>query len=319
MQFLRGSAFWNEGSFNAENDSFVEGTAILCSSRISATITHHGTIMQGRAQYIVFQWAPDITIGVINVYASNDTGERARFWNRIKNFPLPEANWILAGDINMIEQLEDKQGGLPTTRRGRREIEAWNALMLHLGLHDVYLADEFRRVTRKRFTWENKRSALEMICSRIDRFYVNEAIRDIGGTTGIWRSTPHISDHTAIFMKLRRIGTPQVSNRAFNRQLLNDEEGKAILLQAWRDSIQANHQHTWNYRIAQALQAVKKSSDEETKRRKQKWTTEFEEQFIEVYDAEIMLQENWNNQEAREKLNEAQAQLQKVRQERMER
>lgn len=39
-------------------------------------------------------------------------------WRKLQNYNLPEANWILMGEFNMIESLDDKQGGSKTTRRG---------------------------------------------------------------------------------------------------------------------------------------------------------------------------------------------------------
>lgn len=121
---------------------------ILISARLAGLICEHGVIMKGRAQYITIQWTPRIKVGIINIYAFNYTGPRTRLWNEIRHFQLPEANWIL-GDFNMIEQLEDKQGGLATSGLGPREVIAWGDLMVHLGLRDCFRADEFRKVTNK--------------------------------------------------------------------------------------------------------------------------------------------------------------------------
>jgi hypothetical protein len=57
----------------------------------------------------------------------------------------------------MLEQLEDKLEGEPTTSRSSNELAAWLALLLHLRLHDSYLLDKFRKMTTKRFTWDNRR------------------------------------------------------------------------------------------------------------------------------------------------------------------
>jgi hypothetical protein len=73
MDFLRGSAFWNEAQYSAEKDSLKGGTGILTSARLAAHISEHGVIVPGRAQFITFQLTQSITIGIINVYAFNYT------------------------------------------------------------------------------------------------------------------------------------------------------------------------------------------------------------------------------------------------------
>lgn len=83
------------------------------------------------------------------IYAYNFRGSRARLWNKICTFPLPQANWILGGDFNMIEQLSNKMSGQATTGRGQRELTAWSALVIQLGLQACFLADEFRKVSPK--------------------------------------------------------------------------------------------------------------------------------------------------------------------------
>ena len=158
-------------------------------------VTGHGIIVPGQAQYITLRLAPDLIIGIINVYAHNYSNSRVRLWNQIREFNLPEAEWLIAGDFNMIELLEDKRGGAITTGQSHTETLAWNALRLQLQLHDTFYLDEFRHLTPLRFTWGNRRKGQEAIVSRLDRFYVTDRLKNIGGHSGIWRSAPHISDH----------------------------------------------------------------------------------------------------------------------------
>jgi hypothetical protein len=89
---LKGSFFWNEAQYSARSDSFKGGTGILTSPTLSAHTLEHGIIVPGRAQFITFQLTNELTIGVINIYAHNYTGSRTRLWNRIRHYPLPEAN-----------------------------------------------------------------------------------------------------------------------------------------------------------------------------------------------------------------------------------
>jgi hypothetical protein len=218
----------------------------------------------------------------------------------------------------MLEQNEDKLGGEPTTGRGPNEIAAWLALLLHLRLHDSYLLDEFRKMTTKRFTWDNRRDSPHMICSRLDRIYVDATIRELGGQVGIWNSIAHISDHAPVFLRLRKTSAKLHRSMPFNRQLIHSAEGKGLLLAAWRAAITRDPESPISDRIALAVNMVKEASDAETKRKKINWEKEFEEQFKEVYAAELELQDHFNNQDIRNTLNEAQTALQQLRQARME-
>jgi hypothetical protein len=92
MNFLKGSFFWNKAQYSARSDSFKGGTGILASPTLVAHVVEHGNIVQERAQFITFQLTNEVTIEVINVYAYNYTGSRTRLWNRIRHYPLPEAN-----------------------------------------------------------------------------------------------------------------------------------------------------------------------------------------------------------------------------------
>lgn len=66
----------------------------------------------------------------------------------------------------MVELLEDKLGGADTT--GHTETVAWNALLLHLRLQDVFYLDEFRKLTPRRSTWDNRQKGAESILSSRD-------------------------------------------------------------------------------------------------------------------------------------------------------
>ena len=99
---------------------------------------------------------------------------------------------------------------------------------------------------------------------------------------------------------------------AFNRQLLKEDKGNQILLNSWKESIRSNTNYKWNYKTTQALKAVKLRSDEETKKRKQQWTADFEDQFDDIFAAKHTLQASWNDQTTRNQLNGAQSHLQRV-------
>lgn len=105
LDFLKGATLGNKASCSATEDLYKEGIGFLLSPEIAASITAHGIISPGRVQYITSQWSKDITSGIINVYAHNHTGPRARLWYTIWNCPLPPAQWIVAGDFNMVQKV----------------------------------------------------------------------------------------------------------------------------------------------------------------------------------------------------------------------
>jgi hypothetical protein len=113
---------------------------------VATHIVCHGVIVPGRAQYLVIQLALDLQLGIINIYPQNFSRLRARLWQTIKNHPLPNANWVLARDFNIIESLDDKLGRSDTTNHCHNEVQRWNEQLVHLQLQDTYHLDEFRNL-----------------------------------------------------------------------------------------------------------------------------------------------------------------------------
>jgi exonuclease III len=183
IEFRGGTNLWNEGSFSAQSGRIKGGTSIILSERMAASVTHHGILYPGRAQYVVIQLSPHFRIGIINVYAFSHTGPRAMLWRHLANATLPDAQWLLAGDFNNIEHPRDKQGGSAQTTISTRELEPWTQLLTRLGVQDAFNSGAFFRKFNKAFTWTNAHNDESMIQSRIDRIYVPMCIERIGGTT----------------------------------------------------------------------------------------------------------------------------------------
>ena len=69
-----------------------------------------GIIIPGRAQWIIMQRGA-FRCGFLNVYVPNHVSARVEFWTRIADaIPLTDA-WCMGGDFNMLESLDDRQGG----------------------------------------------------------------------------------------------------------------------------------------------------------------------------------------------------------------
>jgi exonuclease III len=183
IELKGGSYLWNEGSFSAQSGKYTGGTGNVFSAKMAAVVTHHGVLFPGRAQYVVLDIHPNLQVGIINVYGYSLTRPRATMWAHIAQAPLPEARWILAGDFNNIESLQDKQGGSDKTSISNRELEAWNKMLIRLGVRDAFHIGNYTWKNTKAFTWTNGREDHIMIQTRIDRVYISNDIEHKGGTT----------------------------------------------------------------------------------------------------------------------------------------
>lgn len=78
LLFRGGTSFWNNGLYSARGRKFHAGTGIAVSRTFTPCITSKGVPVEGRAQFITMELNRQ-TLGILNIYAPNDTGQRARF------------------------------------------------------------------------------------------------------------------------------------------------------------------------------------------------------------------------------------------------
>lgn len=314
VEFKGGSSLWNEASFSAITGKFTGGTGIILSERIAMAVTRHGILFPGRAQYVVINLSPRLQLGIINIYGFIDTGPRAMLWNHLAQTPLPEAVWVLAGDFNNIESLQDKQGGSSKTSMGNRKLEAWNRLLVRLEVRDAHHVGTFRRKSTKEFTWSNAHNDETMVQSRIDRIYIPAHLIITGGSTEILLEIPDISDHSGVLMHYNNAGPRKPRQPFFNKGLFKHPESKVALIMTWREAIDDPSLETWNQKVVAANKAIQAKSEELTRQQKQRWKDTYLAQFEDIIDAEDELQRNWGSKDARDRLSEAQAKLHEVRQ-----
>jgi exonuclease III len=318
IEFRGGSSLWNEAAFSAQSARYKGGTGMVLSERMATSITQHGVLYPGRAQYATFQLSTNLHIGILNVYGYSDTGPRAALWNHLAQVQLPEAKWILAGDFNNIEQSRDKQGGSSKTSISRREMEAWNRLLIRLGVRDAFRLKSFRKLSEKVFTWSNGRNDETMIQTRIDRIYVPTQLEEVGGTIEALPTLPDISDHASVVLHFEDEPRRKPTVPFFNKGLLANPGNKACLLTAWKNAIGENSQATWNQKMVAANTAIRQKSVELTKAQKKQWKETYKAQFDDIKEAEAELQRNWGSREARNQLSDAQAAIHEVRQQKFQ-
>ena len=176
------------------------GVCISVRDSLHASIVDRDEIVPGRARWMIIQWR-GLRHGILSIYASNHESARVAFWTQLID-ALPSVDaWCIAGDFNMIESPEDRQGGSHVTVHGT-ELAAWERLCMALGLHDVWhLADFARERDSLRFSRSNRRIG-GMNLSRIDRIYVSDALSDYGGTTSIITGSC-MSDHAPVVVVFR--------------------------------------------------------------------------------------------------------------------
>ncbi|KAG0595816.1 hypothetical protein M758_UG200300 [Ceratodon purpureus] len=316
LEYRGGANYWNNALYTALGDRFSGGTGIVVGSQMAPHIIQNGVIIEGRAQYIILELGSH-RIGILNLYAPNLPGQRQRFWAQLENFDYPVAEWIVGGDYNMTENAEDRSPDYKGKAMTGREEAAWNRFMIKLGVNDAHRLDEFRVVGGKTYSWRREKPM--PIWARLDRFYVNATIQELGGRTGIWTTVSHVSDHAAIFIQIILDKTKSKGPKPFNTALLKMTSTLDELSQCWTSTMEDNGHLQPGEKIVEALTAVKKKSDNISEKQRREGRKKYDEQFEEIKKAEAALQADWYDLDAWDQLNQAQATLEEVRMERLDR
>ncbi len=107
-------------------------------------------------------------MGIFNIYiAPSEAMKRCVHWEHLKLVLPKHYKWIIGGDFNMVEKVEDK-----TSKCGKMisncEKMAWE------GLKTLLQVEEPKRSTRSlRSSWDNGRKQMECIMAKLDKMYLN--------------------------------------------------------------------------------------------------------------------------------------------------
>ena len=74
-------------------------------------VCEYGILTPGRLQFTMLQVDTNLRIGIMCIYAYNDSAARVHLWRRICEAQLLTAQWILCGDFNQVKDPNDKKGG----------------------------------------------------------------------------------------------------------------------------------------------------------------------------------------------------------------
>ena len=168
------------------------------------------------------------SFGVCSIYAPNEVKDQIILWNLLCN--LSNIPWILAGDFNMVENQEDKLGGLPFAWKHQEKIY-WDQCKHKLNLFDPLEGQ--RNVTPGLwFTWCNFKQGHNRIYSRLYRFYVNSDFFSFSPNhqkSPVFASSSTLSDHLPIIalINIRNALPPSTHHNdkfILNTSLLNDQD-----------------------------------------------------------------------------------------------
>lgn len=98
-----------QAPLNRQSKSLVGAVGFAPQWGLHSNVVHHSSLVPSRALWVSLD-IEGSTLGILNVYAPTDLHARASFWLDVVD-SLPEMDsWIIGGDFNNLETLEDQQG-----------------------------------------------------------------------------------------------------------------------------------------------------------------------------------------------------------------
>lgn len=142
------------------------GIATILAPKWAKLVAESGTVMTNRAHWIVLIGLSGGDLGILNIYALDESHLRSRLWEALITQLSTTCQWVIAGDFNMVELHHDKTNPcgkmIPV---GERIL--FDSLKQHLSLEEGP-----RSEGSLRFSWNNHRTDGLCIFARLDRFYV---------------------------------------------------------------------------------------------------------------------------------------------------
>jgi len=173
--------------------------AILVDRAIAPLVKEHGILMEGREQFITLQSPNNGLLTIVNIYTLHSFNDRTPFWQRINQAGFASDHIILGGDFNHLEET-DRKGTSSERQMHRREAASWHHMTLHYGLVDTWHIDRFRKMSKKEYTYDNRRSGVALTVSQIDKFMISRAIDKRGGRIETTTSVRKLSDHSPLIV-----------------------------------------------------------------------------------------------------------------------
>jgi hypothetical protein len=210
------------------------GTAILVDRTSAPLVKDNNILIEGRAQFITLHLPDSSLLTIINIYAPTSSRNRAPLWRRVSAAEFVADHIILGGDFNHLEEVSRR--GLAGERwMHKREAASWHHMTLQYGLADVWTMDNYRKMSKKDYTFDNGRSGPGSAVSRIDKFLVTQELDSRGGRIEVAPSIKKMLDHSPLVMTIwGQAVAPHNATFYFDISLLEEEESRASLLMAWK-------------------------------------------------------------------------------------
>ena len=109
-------------------------------------------------------------------------------------------HWASVGDFNMLEDVQDRQGGSSRIISGS-QFREWEKLCMSLQLVDLWSVQSFNRIPESLSFSRSDRRLAGVNLSRLDRFYGDVFMWTRGGQLGILPGFS-FSDHSPLKLKL---------------------------------------------------------------------------------------------------------------------
>jgi len=234
VKFWQGESLWNEGVPVGPSQRISAGTTILVDKTIFLLITDHGTLVEGRAQFVTLQPPGEGALTIINIYVAFHSTDRAHLWKMVSQANFNANHVILGGDFNHQEMMANR-GTAGLRQMNRREAPAWHSMTLKYGLSDAWCLDSFRKLSKKEFTFDNGRPGASSTLSRIDKFLVSQFVEERGGRIEAAASVRKLSNHSLLVISVwgKHLDAPRNRPCYFDSSFLSEVDRRKELWEAW--------------------------------------------------------------------------------------
>jgi hypothetical protein len=129
------------------------------------------------------------------------------------------------------------RGKVGERRMHRREAASWHHLTLQYGLLDAWTLDNFKKMSKKEYTFDNGRKGQGSAVSKIDKFLVSQELDARGGRIEAAPSMRKNFDHSPLVITIwGRSSSPPTAATYFDTTLLREDKSRAALLDAWKNT-----------------------------------------------------------------------------------
>jgi exonuclease III len=122
-------------------------------------------------------------------------------WKRLSEAGFLADHVILGRGFNHSEET-NRRGSVGDRQMRRREVATWHHMTFHYSLSNAWKLDSFRKMTPKKFTFDNGRIGPKLAISRINKFLFSQKLDTRGGRIKAATSVQKLSDHSPLVLTI---------------------------------------------------------------------------------------------------------------------